>query len=84
MPRIMVCISSLALIISFIVQAFGAHEEEEEDDGHGHGDEGGHGHDKTAIWRGVCVLVGILLFYLFELMLGAIKAKLVCCKTNQH
>ena len=65
----------------FIVQAFGAHEEEEEGDGHDHGDdEGGHGHDRTTVGRGVCVLAGILFFYLFELMLGLLKKKLVCCK----
>jgi len=57
--------------MAFNVQAFGAHEE---GDGHDHG---GHGHDRTTIWRGCCVLAGILLFYMFELMLGLLKRKLV-------
>ena len=69
----------MCLCVSLIIQAFGAHEEEEEDDGHGHGDDEGHGHDRTTIWRGCCVLAGILVFYLFELMLGLLKRKLVCC-----
>ena len=60
-----------------IVQAFGAHEEEEGDDGHGHGEEEGHGHDQTTIWRGCCVLAGILVFYMFEVMLGLLKRSLV-------
>ena len=47
------------------IQAFGAHED------------GGHAHDQTTIWRGVCVLAGILLFYMFEVILGIVKRKLV-------
>ena len=53
-------------------------DEEEEDDGHGDGDDEEHGDDRTTIWRGCCVLTGILVFYLFELMLGLLKSKLVC------
>ena len=67
----------VCVYVSLIVQAFGAHEEEE-DDGHGHGDDEGHGHDRTTIWRGCCVLAGILVFYMFELLLGLLKNKLVC------
>jgi len=61
--------------MSSIVQAFGEHEEE--DNGHGHGDEDEHGHDKTTIWRGCCILGGILFFYMFELTLSMVKKKLV-------
>ena len=55
--------------MAFFVQAFG----EEEGDGHDHD----YGYDRTRIWRGCCVLAGILLFYMFELMLGLLKRKLV-------
>ena len=64
------------------IKAFGAHEEEEGDDGHDHGDDEGHVHDRTTIWRGCCVLGGILLFYMFELMLALLKRKLVCCRDD--